>query len=703
MRGACFARKRFDVVEDVSRAIPNPVGVEGRVKTRAIFDLDELDVVFSLVDRTQKPVVQPKANTADQHDENQDGRADSGERHSARKQGDQLVVSVQRREREDGAEKTGNGHHLVRDAWRKERVVFDHGARRCVVVRDVRHEVDGDEQDDENEQTAGEEREEELSDVAVDDADHLLISSAFGCARSQQVLAHHLSYLDSSLEKKFTQRSMALRVLLADESTTIKKVMQLALQDFAVEVKSVHAGIDVVDVARTFQPDIIFADVLLQKKNGYEVATSIKNDRTLRDIPVVLMWSSFMDLDEASANSCGADARLEKPFDVETLRKQVLDLVPKTRSQRLSHFLEFSPRLNEELIEDPSTRAPAVTPQAPPAPMRTPPPPPPPVAQSQAPAQPPPPPAKPPGPPSTSGLGERLAARAAQAAQAQAPTPAVRKGPPSPEAFLSRATSTTIQPLAPEPNDAQDLAAAAPAKSSWSMESFDDPSQFENSEELAGAEDDFAPLELSQLSKEPDAPPQLEAQDTDDEDEAWARQDLSQFKLDLPPISVGEGRDGFNIDMGEEEFTASGLETEPIEESIMPPPQRRPSTSPRVSQQAPQLSTEDESLFGNDLTLEADQINEAHDEVALPLEPIEELEITSTASIPRGAPLGTATPPQGLGQMSAAQLEVLIRSQSREIIEQVVRKIVPDLAATIIREELERLLEDTAVRENRQL
>jgi hypothetical protein len=53
--------------------------------------------------------------------------------------------------------------------------------------------------------------------------------------------------------------------------------------------------------------------------------------------------------------------------------------------------------------------------------------------------------------------------------------------------------------------------------------------------------------------------------------------------------------------------------------------------------------------------------------------------------------------------MNAQELERVIRAQSREIIEQVVRKIVPDLAASIIREELERLLEDTAVRENRNL
>ena len=134
---------------------------------------------------------------------------------------------------------------------------------------------------------------------------------------------------------------MALRVLLADESSTIKKVFQLALQDFAVEVRSVNLGPDVLNIARSFKPDILFADVLLQKKNGYEVCMEIKNDAQLRPVPVVLMWSGFMELDEDKFQAAQANAKLEKPFDVEALRKIVQDLVPKTRSQRLSSYLQF--------------------------------------------------------------------------------------------------------------------------------------------------------------------------------------------------------------------------------------------------------------------------------------------------------------------------------------------------------------------------
>lgn len=150
---------------------------------------------------------------------------------------------------------------------------------------------------------------------------------------------------------------MALRVLLADESSTIKKVMQLALQDFGVEVKAVPIGVDVVQVAKSFKPDIIFADVLLAKMNGYEVSKSVKADSMLKHIPVVLMWSSFMELDEPKARESKAEQRLEKPFDAETLRSMVRDLVPTTQDNVISQFLTFPDLPNIIEAEKPAARA----------------------------------------------------------------------------------------------------------------------------------------------------------------------------------------------------------------------------------------------------------------------------------------------------------------------------------------------------------
>lgn len=133
---------------------------------------------------------------------------------------------------------------------------------------------------------------------------------------------------------------MALRVLLADESSTIKRALQMVLSDYGVEVKSVPTGIDVMAVVQTFNPDIVIADVLLNSKNGYDVCTELKNKSETKNIPVVLMWSNFMQLDQSLYEKSKADASIEKPFDSETIRNLVEKLVPKLQSFPLKGLLQ---------------------------------------------------------------------------------------------------------------------------------------------------------------------------------------------------------------------------------------------------------------------------------------------------------------------------------------------------------------------------
>lgn len=141
---------------------------------------------------------------------------------------------------------------------------------------------------------------------------------------------------------------MSLKVLLADDSAAIKKVVQLSLQDFGVELKSISSGKDVMEVAKSFQPDIAFIDVLLPHKTGYEIAKEMKKDAKLAKTPIVMLWSSFMAFDEGKYQASGADDKLEKPFEVAGLRTLINKYVPKTTSNPISKHLEF-PKLDFDL------------------------------------------------------------------------------------------------------------------------------------------------------------------------------------------------------------------------------------------------------------------------------------------------------------------------------------------------------------------
>ena len=142
---------------------------------------------------------------------------------------------------------------------------------------------------------------------------------------------------------------MALRVLLADESSTIRKAVQMVLADYGVDVKAVPSGLDVLSVAKSFEPDIVLVDVLLSQKNGYEVTLELKSDEATKQIPVVIMWSSFMQLDLTQFLACKANDSLEKPFDADSIRAKFEHLLPNLKTHPLKGLLNL-PRL-PDMIE----------------------------------------------------------------------------------------------------------------------------------------------------------------------------------------------------------------------------------------------------------------------------------------------------------------------------------------------------------------
>ena len=147
---------------------------------------------------------------------------------------------------------------------------------------------------------------------------------------------------------------MPLRILLADESTTIKKAFQLALSDLGAEIKSVPSGLDVMTVALDFRPQLIFADVLLTKKSGYEVCREITASIDTKHIPVILMWSNFMEFNLTLATQGGYADKLEKPFDSAALRKLVTKFYKETESHPLNGLLDFPtiPEFAEDVSMD---------------------------------------------------------------------------------------------------------------------------------------------------------------------------------------------------------------------------------------------------------------------------------------------------------------------------------------------------------------
>jgi CheY-like chemotaxis protein len=103
-------------------------------------------------------------------------------------------------------------------------------------------------------------------------------------------------------------------MLLADDSITIQKVVDLTFADEGMQVTTVSNGEQAIEKLEEVAPDIVLADVFMPGRNGYEVCEHIKRNERFRHIPVMLLVGSFEPFDEAEARRVGADDFLTKPF-----------------------------------------------------------------------------------------------------------------------------------------------------------------------------------------------------------------------------------------------------------------------------------------------------------------------------------------------------------------------------------------------------
>jgi len=117
------------------------------------------------------------------------------------------------------------------------------------------------------------------------------------------------------------------KLLLADDSVTIQRVIELTFADEDVEVVAVGDGQQAIDRVRSDRPDIVLADVGMPERDGYEVAAFIKGDPQLAHIPVLLLTGAFEPVDEVRARAVGCDGVLVKPFEPQMVISRVRDLL----------------------------------------------------------------------------------------------------------------------------------------------------------------------------------------------------------------------------------------------------------------------------------------------------------------------------------------------------------------------------------------
>ncbi|HUF17926.1 MAG TPA: response regulator, partial [Thermoanaerobaculia bacterium] len=126
---------------------------------------------------------------------------------------------------------------------------------------------------------------------------------------------------------------MPKRILLADDSITIQKVVELTFSDGDYEIVSANNGARALQKLAESMPDIILSDIIMPEKNGYEVCEFVKSHPEYRDIPVILLTGTFEPFDPDRAEKAGCDAVVTKPFESQSLINKVEELIQRRRTR----------------------------------------------------------------------------------------------------------------------------------------------------------------------------------------------------------------------------------------------------------------------------------------------------------------------------------------------------------------------------------
>ena len=122
--------------------------------------------------------------------------------------------------------------------------------------------------------------------------------------------------------------SSALRVMVIDDSKTIRRTAEMLLQNVGCEVITAIDGFDALAKIVDHHPHIIFVDIMMPRLDGYQTCALIKNNRAFKSIPVIMLSSKDGLFDKAKGRIVGSDQFLTKPFSRDELLSAIKAHVP---------------------------------------------------------------------------------------------------------------------------------------------------------------------------------------------------------------------------------------------------------------------------------------------------------------------------------------------------------------------------------------
>lgn len=120
-----------------------------------------------------------------------------------------------------------------------------------------------------------------------------------------------------------TQSMTGLKVIVIDDSKTIRRTAETLLTQAGCQVASAVDGFEALSKIADFEPDLIFVDIMMPRLDGYQTCALVKSNPRYRHTPVIMLSSKDGLFDRARGRIVGSDRYLTKPFT----RDELLDAV----------------------------------------------------------------------------------------------------------------------------------------------------------------------------------------------------------------------------------------------------------------------------------------------------------------------------------------------------------------------------------------
>ena len=123
-------------------------------------------------------------------------------------------------------------------------------------------------------------------------------------------------------------------VLVVDDSITVRRVTQRLLERHGMRVLTAKDGIDALEILQEHVPDVILLDIEMPRMDGYELATRVRSDARLSDVPIIMITSRVSDKHRARAIEIGVNDYLGKPYQDNQLLDAIEPLVNARRRKQ---------------------------------------------------------------------------------------------------------------------------------------------------------------------------------------------------------------------------------------------------------------------------------------------------------------------------------------------------------------------------------